>query len=75
MKASEARKISNEKAITLTDIIKGIKQDAENGNNSHFTPPNRSVDIGIVTSLIGLGYSVKEHTDPFHGWKSYLISW
>lgn len=75
MKASEARAISNEKAITLSDVLTGIKQAAGQGDCEHFTPPNRSVNTSIITELIRLGYSVKEQTDPFHGWKSYVIGW
>lgn len=74
MKASEAREISNEKAITLKDILNGIKSNAEYGDTCHFTPPNRQITTEIIGQLMSLGYSIKEHTDPINGFKMYIIS-
>lgn len=75
MKASEARAISESNGIKFFDILKGIKERAEEGESCLYTDFNKPISVQFIADLVGLGYSVKEHTDPRSGFKMYVISW
>lgn len=61
MKASEAREITEQNQLSLTDALKIIEGEAKRGgkmcvfNNLHYE---------TFSKLLSLGYRVSKHTDP-----------
>lgn len=75
MKASEARRISEEKKVTLKMALEGIEASAKEGTTTHIIPRGLCIDDNLVNDLVNLGYSVRKHTDAMAGFDNYIISW
>jgi hypothetical protein len=47
---------------------------AENGQTAHFIM-GLVITTELMQGLLGLGYNLREHTDPFNGMKGLVVSW
>ena len=74
MRAQEARSIAALKAPKLEEVLKSIENQAEAGSNFIFIMGQIITPL-LLQGLLELGYSIKEHTDPFNGMKGLNVSW
>lgn len=73
MTAKEARIISNRKALTLDEILKSVKSQAEMGSTflRYFEP---DISLEILGELIKAGFIVKDIEGPI-GERIIAIKW
>ena len=73
MRASEARDITKEKAITIEKVLDHIKSQANHGQSfqRYF---DVTIDLYIISDLIELGYKI-EQSKGLMGEKVITISW
>lgn len=71
MKALEARTITEQNQLSLTDALKMIEGEAKRGGKMCMF---HNLHADTFTRLLGLGYKISKHTDPM-GLEVDRIEW
>lgn len=71
MKATEAKRITEQNQLSLTDALKQIEGAANSGRSAYVFD---NLHLDTFTRLIELGYKVSKFTDPM-GWDFTKIEW
>lgn len=71
MNANEARKLTEENQMSLTDAIKSIEASAKRGDKMCLFP---NLHQDTLYRLIGMGYKISKFTDPM-GLEVDRIEW
>ena len=70
--AKQAAELSKLKERPLDDVLKVIKQQAENYGERYIL--ERHIAPEVLTDLINLGYTISRHEDPF-GVEQMKVRW